>query len=596
LVAALVVALHACGSEPAYTTAVAPAAEQGPDGDGPGDASGKDGGASASMPDPVRIDRCGDGAELKLSADQLAKLKAGGSASGMRFLYPYAGTVFPRGLQAPALMWEGASSEDAELIYVHVSSSWFDYQGCLKPDAKGRITLPQDIWEKAGAQTLGKRDPFKLELSTLRAGVVKGPLAQEIVIAPGSLKGSVFYNSYSSPLARLQGAAGGAVLRIPAGGEAEVFLGKRGCVGCHSVSAQGNRLVAGGDGELEGVYALEADGPSNPRSLGRGAEFVGLYPDGSVYLATGGNLVETDTQKSSQLPAPLESLQMPMFAPDGRSAVYLNTALTPERSENSFAIESSLIVVPYEHAKRKFGQPQVRVRDASMWQWPSFLPDSNTVVVANAENDLVLVNADGSVVSLTRAMGFAKPEDAKENKTYLTGGYADLHAHFYPTVVPVAAGGYFWVFFDSPRRYGNFDTSPNGVVAAQIPVIPGLEWLGDLVAPPGNQGSSRQLWAFAIEISADGRYERDPSAPAFYLPGQEMGSNNHRAFAALDPCHDDGAACSSGTACCGGFCTDGKCTVPGNACAKTEEACTSQADCCNTEDLCLNGFCSVVLQ
>ena len=44
------------------------------------------------------------------------------------------------------------------------------------------------------------------------------------------------------------------------------------------------------------------------------------------------------------------------------------------------------------------------------------------------------------------------------------------------------------------------------------------------------------------------------SYPAFYLSGQESGTGNHRAFAALDPCRKDGNACTSGIDCCGGFC------------------------------------------
>ena len=95
--------------------------------------------------------------------------------------------------------------------------------------------------------------------------------------------------------------------------------------------------------------------------------------------------------------------------------------------------------------------------------------------------------------------------------------------NYFPTVSPVAAGGYFWLFFDSVRHYGNL-------------------------------GVQRQLWGAAIDIAADGSYAVDRSHPAFYLPGQELGTGNHRAFAALDPCKKDGDSCTSGIDCCGGFC------------------------------------------
>jgi len=180
---------------------------------------------------------------------------------------------------------------------------------------------------------------------------------------------------------------------------------------------------------------------------------------------------------------------------------------------------------------------------------------------------------------LAKAMGFASEQDIASDKTYLPFGAAEeLHHHYYPTVAPVPAGGYFWVFFDSWRHYGN-------------------------------QGLQRQLWGTAVDVSADGTYSADPSHPAFYLTGQEPGTGNHRAFAALDPCMKDGDTCTSGTDCCGGFCyvTDGKlefeaagsCTSHPPMCSKTNEKCTTSADCCPPEpgqqpNICIAGYCAMV--
>jgi hypothetical protein len=138
----------------------------------------------------------------------------------------------------------------------------------------------------------------------------------------------------------------------------------------------------------------------------------------------------------------------------------------------------------------------------------------------------------------------------------------------------VAAGGYFWVFFDSLRNYGNL-----GIV--------------------------RQLWGAAIDIRPDGNYTSDPSHPPFYLEGQEFGTDNHRAFAALEVCRPIGDVCVTGIDCCQGFCsipTDasdaearGSCsTPPANGCANRDERCAATADCCNPSDYCINGFCAFV--
>jgi hypothetical protein len=194
---------------------------------------------------------------------------------------------------------------------------------------------------------------------------------------------------------------------------------------------------------------------------------------------------------------------------------------------------------------------------------------------ANATSDLYILDlASGTSKLLGNAMGFLSEQAAQAGTTYLPFGAEELHHNFYPTVSPVAAGGYFWVFFDSFRHYGN--THTNGLV--------------------------RQLWGTAVDVHADGTYTTDPSHPAFYLTGQEDVGGNHRAFTALDPCKKDGDACVTGIDCCGGFCTNGTCGAPPPpvsgppACSHTDEKCTTRADCCSATDHCIAGFCGQVLR
>lgn len=168
-------------------------------------------------------------------------------------------------------------------------------------------------------------------------------------------------------------------------------------------------------------------------------------------------------------------------------------------------------------------------------------------------------------------MGFASVDDAAHEKTYLPFGSEELHQNYYPTVSPVAAGGYFWVFFDSVRHYGNY-------------------------------GTQRALWGTAISVQRStgefndsrGLYAKDVSHPAFYLPGQELDAANHRAFTALDPCRDDGQGCDTGVDCCSGHCNDGMCG-PAQGCSKLGERCAQDGDCCDTVSACIGGFCSTIL-
>jgi hypothetical protein len=333
-----------------------------PSGSAGGSASG--GTAATTTPTPQNIDDCQAGATLT-SAQQQA-LFGGGTAGNLRFLYPYDATLFPRGLLPPTLMWDQGP---ADLIYVHIKSSLFEYKGCVVPTADGQFELPADVWSAAEASTKGGNDPFAVELSVLKGTVARGPIRETIFIAAATLKGTIYYNSYESKLVSLVGASSGtsatsvnipgldggfgagsgAVLRIRPGQKAEVFLGDHECTGCHAVSANGTRMVAdaiigsGGD-----TYALTPNVTTEPKALVKGAKgptFVGLYPDGSLYVANGhpdgmgpayaiiaglakAALFETDTGNEVADSGVPSGAMCPTFSPDGTQLVFNDFAIS----------------------------------------------------------------------------------------------------------------------------------------------------------------------------------------------------------------------------------------------------------------------------
>jgi hypothetical protein len=599
--------LLACASKPSPSLRGAPAAA-GASSDHPvlQTAPSQPSGVTRS---PVAIDQT-----ASLTPAELEQLAAGGPVGSARLLYPYEGTVFPRGLLPPTLMWGGA--DDADAAYVHLYASGFDYRGALRPvldpgtHAPG-VPLPEEVWTRAGAQTLGKGDPFTLELTLRAQGRVLGPLTLRFTIAAATVKGSIYYNSYAS---KLPGAAlGGNVLRIPSGGKAELFSSVQ-CNGCHAVSANGAKMLS--QIELQGggsAYDLLANGPANPpgKQVGARVSFGALYPDGSKYLSTttAVNVAHAETAQPANTPpgAALydtttgaavpdtgipESAAMPMFSPDGAQLVFTDAAVSGG---------DALAVMRYDVRQHRASGYRELYRDAESTRpgWPFFLPDGKAVVfvrtaspdfsangayigagvfaalagpfaslasapVPGPLSDLYIADlASGKVSLLAQAMGFAS-----EAATTTSLPFADdTHQSYFPTVAPIAAGGYFWVFFDGIRHYGN-------------------------------QGIQRQLWGFAIDIQASGGYARDVSHPAFYLPGQEPGAGNHRAFAALDPCKADGESCTSGIDCCAGACGDGKCAPP-KGCATRDERCAHDSDCCASAageppSWCIAGFCAFV--
>jgi hypothetical protein len=145
---------------------------------------------------PRIIDETGPDNPAGLSAGEVTELIAGGPPGKLRWLYPYDGTVFPRGTRSPALMWEG--DPDTDVVYLRMHSRAFDYKTILRAElGSGRVLwtnpmqpqvrVPQQVWEIAGQQTRGKTDPFSIELSTRVRGVVAGPVVSRFIVAPASI-------------------------------------------------------------------------------------------------------------------------------------------------------------------------------------------------------------------------------------------------------------------------------------------------------------------------------------------------------------------------------------------------------------------------
>ena len=195
----------------------------------PGSPNAGDAGSSL-----VTIDDCRGGA-AGLDETTVAALLQGGEGQTMRWLYPYDGTVFPGGLAAPLLMWDdGAIAEDA--VYVHMHSSSFDYEGCMKPTGPAQLQLPQQVWATAGAGTSGAAAPFTIELRLLSSGRILTTGPTHVIVATGMLSGSVYYMTVGTGLATID--------RVQPGLTAQPYLATLGCVGCHSVSSEGSRLIA----------------------------------------------------------------------------------------------------------------------------------------------------------------------------------------------------------------------------------------------------------------------------------------------------------------------------------------------------------------
>lgn len=547
------------------------------------------------------------------------------SDTSLGFLYPYDQTVWPLGQLAPLLQWKGSPGvlQGAEAIKIHLSSKAFDWKGYFgRPRALAagapyqRHPIPQDVWELATTAAAG--DTLKVDLTLAYAGKAHGPIGETWRISRGPLKGVVYYQSYGTNLAKnLDGAVGGdgrfggATLAIkPGKTDPSLVAGKSGghesCRVCHSVSADGSRMVVqhGEDYERSSGYDLKAGYAETVYPNGSDFKFAGLYPDGSMALLS--NATEHFSipypiglyDLATGLPYATQGLTdfvtaagFPAFSPDGKWVAF-NHINGPGNAATGPGNQSKLVAMAFDKATRTFSGGKVLYTGSPTGPpaWPSFMPADEavvfeTVLPGNTSGELFATRygGKGELWWTDLATGTAHRLDKLNGKGALPT--SPLHPddsvlNYEPTVCPLPSGGYAWVVFMSRRLYGNVAT-----------IDP---WKSDpREYDHTTEITTKKLWVAAIDLKAPPG--TDPSHPAFYLPAQELMAGNTRGFWVVDPCREDGAACDSGDQCCGGYCeldeSGGKCTSERPTCAAEFDKCAVSADCCNSTLQCINLRC-----
>jgi hypothetical protein len=533
--------------------------------------------------------------------------------AGLAFLYPYDKTVWPRGILAPLLQWQpGAKTYDA--VYIHLQEAAFEFKGYFAKTATPFLhhPIPQDVWKMAAYSNAG--EPLVVTLVFSSGGVAYGPITESWKVAQGTLKGTVYYNSYGTSLAlnyccRSGGNAtfGGATLAVHGGSTDPVLIAGTsvmgtGCRVCHSVSANGSTLVTqhGDDYATSSAYALTNANMETPMPPG-GALFAfpALSPDGTYLFSNSAPLPGVNNTSpsalyavpsgavipSTGLPAGLRA-GSPVFSPDGKHVAF-----------NDYGTDQmSLAALDFDPASKAFSNkvtlhtPAAGSRD----MFPAFFPTNDAAVFqieSGSEFGATRTDEHGILYWVDLKTKTVKPLDQLNGTGYLPSGpnnhtqAFDATLNYEPTLNPVPSGGYAWVVFTSRRMYGNvatidaYSSDPRGF---------------DLV----NDATTKKLWVAAIDLNAPPG--TDPSHPAFYLPGQELFAGNSRGYWVVDPCHPDGTTCATGDECCGGFCEatgDGgalTCSNQKPTCAQEFDKCMTTADCCGAAQgiTCINGRCA----
>jgi hypothetical protein len=475
--------------------------------------------------------------------------------------YPYDKTVFPKGLLAPELMWNGGGAADEYRI--HFTGKYLDFT-FYTTAAPPSLFKPDDAsWTQLTESGPGGK--LALEVDRLVPGQ---PAATKVVghewtIANGSMKGTVYY--WSNNLGR--------VLRIKPGATApEDFLAAAGitnpCSTCHAVSANGSTMILGGDVATSTFDLLTNTSKLSINSVGkpvRNWAMPAVSPDGAVLIENnaplpgppGGSDGLWDTATGQHLTGlGLDGvyLDMPAFAPNGSKIAFVNHN------------DKSLGVYDFDPVSHVVTNPVKLVdQGASAIAFPSVSPDAKSIVYHRGSLDTRFGPGDLYLASVTQPGSETRLANLDGDGYPFAAGSRDLAYNYEPTFAPLNSGGYAWVVFTSRRTYGNKLTGDSTVV--------------------------KQLWVAAIDQNVTAGV--DPSHPAFHLTGQDEATLNMRGFWALDPCKQAGAMCGSGSECCNQNCDMGVCKDPNpNGCSDNGSSCMTAADCCDKAAECINSVCS----
>jgi WD40 repeat protein len=526
------------------------------------------------------------------------------TASG-NLLYPYDQTVFARGILAPELMWSGGGAGDAYKITI--ASEHVKLTAYASADPPSRWLMEQPWFDALAESSDGS--PVQVSVQRADAAGAHAPMTQTWRIAPGSLRGTIYYWAVNTGQSMKIGPGESAPSIVFDSGAATdlgspapanydgteppwtVGTGGKRCFACHTVSKNGERLA----GIFErksvpsspwGTVDITTDPPSvlHVSAYESTSLFLALSPDGGLVVHNDNNftLRLANATTGAAIPSALDGYTQvadPSFAPSGRRLVFASDTVGAYPVEYS---RSNLDVVDFDPATHAFSNRKKIVDGGGdAIAFPSFSPDSGWVFYQKGDYsrakygtssigrcNLYMIDAEGQgqQIALDRANG-AGVLPAH-----------NLNLNYQPNANPVAVGGYFWIVFFSPRDYGNRMLSSDN---------------------PTYQ-NRKQLWVAAVDVNP--QPGADPSHPAFYLRGQDLETINMKGYWALEPCKQEGLDCKDGYQCCTGFCRDQgdgsfKCMPPPSGeCSRIGEACKSAADCCQppgSSIQCIGGFCSL---
>ena len=443
-------------------------------------------------------------------------------AQSQTIVYPLDDAAMPSSVKAPVVQWEGPGAADhlyrvrvqsglatVDTILAHSPSLTFSLQHdadvwqLLKYSTDGTIRITVDHWDSA----TGAQGGTPVTVRLINANIV----------------GAIYYwNLQAGRMEQID--ADGRQVAIP--NPPPRNDGQR-CVACHTVSKDG-RYLSGAlwDGGSEGTVFDMSDPAvktANPAPtvppLVQGSTYTVLFStfnqDASRLMINRQTaLIVIDPKTGATVPTtglPTSGAAHPSWSPDGSTVVYVNNIMNGG-SPAGWSVDytrGDLVAMPVT-APDTFGAPTTLVSastvpaEFSAPSWPSFSPNSQYVaygagVNSRGRNDSISAVYPGALFVVDKNGGVPYRLDTACD---------DARNCHLPNFSPFDDGGYFWLVFYSTRDYGN--------------------------AQAGTKGTQRrQLWVTAINKSKLG--QADPSSVPYWLPDQDVATQNMSAYWALPP-------------------------------------------------------------
>ena len=560
------------------------------------------------------------------------------------WLYPYDKTVWPRGILAPLLQWQ--TTHKATSVYIHLKEDNYEFEGFYSGKALVHHPINPSIWSSALTGNGG--DPVHVELKISDGDKVYGPIKEDWLVASGVLKGTVYYNSYNTRLARaIPNAMSPAAALAIKPGASDPTLALPGtethCVVCHTVSDDGSTLFAQLPPSPTSTIIPTARRTTSRRMAQSSGATPARRPTARPTTASSFGL---DCRRTARLGSRARAgsitrkkdtaeIRVSFGATTGTPSMRrVSTARSRKRSRRFLARRQDGGFRLRRRHPGSRGRPgaharhhELRLRqrrcphersaelrhihllraETSVHEpdvtngfvgWPGWLPDSSGIVFHNV---LSRPNAGSSPLSTWH--------DAKAQIWFadISGGPRPAQGRSSAGPQRHRSGGeqHFAEDCRSRRRFRNelrANDEPHPVRRLQL----GRLYVATRLRERGQRRSVRQ-WRRqgAHREEVVGRRHQSspdtgprPSHPAFYLPGQELNAGNMRGFWAVEPCRADGVSCETGDECCNGFCrpdATSKLVCGGKppGCAQAYEKCSMTSDCCGAAMgyECINGFC-----